>query len=85
MMMINKQEIKLKITIKIIKIKKAIIAISPEEEALVQEEIEITELIIIMNIKEIKRLMRVIYQLIGIIMMTVIQIIPQKKREKVNI
>ena len=83
-MMINKQEIKLKITIKIIKIKTAI-AISPEEEVLVQEEIEITEIIIITNIKEIKRLTRVIYQIIGIIMMTFIRIIPQIKRERVNI
>ena len=83
-MMINKQEIKLKITIKIIKIKTAI-AISPEEEVLVQEEIEITEIIIITNIREIKRLTRVIYQIIGIIMMTVIRIIPQIKRERVNI
>jgi hypothetical protein len=82
--MINKQEIKLKITIKIIKIKTAI-AISPEEEVIVQEEIEITEIIIITNIREIKRLTRVIYQIIGIIMMTVIRIIPQIKREKVNI
>jgi hypothetical protein len=79
--MINKQEIKVKIKIKIKEVKIAIVIKIGEEEALAQEEIEITDLT--MNIRGTKKLMkRVIFLITG---MTVIRITHQKKRERVNI
>ena len=79
--MINKQEIKVKIQIKTKEVKIAIVIKIGEEEALAQEETEITDLT--MNIRGTKKLMRrVIFLITG---MTVIRITHQKKRERVNI